>query len=304
MAGGPAPYGLPVLPHAPRRRVGPSCHLPGLRRAARRRAQHHGVGLDRAARRARHGAHPVRAFVGADRGHHRPGRRLRARAGRRRLLPPPRAALEGPRVTVTQRGLAGAWKRIMAGLPVHMLDAVGPRPHRVQPRRRGRDARHPLHPARLDRRSRAPVHGRDALGRLRLARLRRLAPDPVRRRSRDRTTRSAGSWTASRRLLPPGLLLIHAHGNAFVRQLAHGERILVKPSALLYKDSTVSAHLHFERPQFRAAKHLDVGRAVPVARAVGSGPRRPPVGVRPHARPGRDHRRRRDDGAPVVSREE
>jgi uncharacterized protein (AIM24 family) len=45
----------------------------------------------------------------------------------------------------------------------------------------------------------------------------------------------------------PGLLLIHAHGNAFLRHLAPGERILVKPSAMLYKDSSVSAHLHFER---------------------------------------------------------
>ncbi|HEX7665235.1 MAG TPA: hypothetical protein VF407_12005, partial [Polyangiaceae bacterium] len=35
----------------------------------------------------------------------------------------------------------------------------------------------------------------------------------------------------------------------FIRQLAPGERILVKPTALLYKDSTVQMQLHFEHPQ-------------------------------------------------------
>ena len=47
----------------------------------------------------------------------------------------------------------------------------------------------------------------------------------------------------------PGLLLIHAHGNAFLRRLAPGERILIKPAGLLYKDSSVTGHLHFERPR-------------------------------------------------------
>ena len=37
----------------------------------------------------------------------------------------------------------------------------------------------------------------------------------------------------------PGLLLLHAAGNAFVRGLAQGETILVKPTALLFKDTTV-----------------------------------------------------------------
>jgi uncharacterized protein (AIM24 family) len=46
----------------------------------------------------------------------------------------------------------------------------------------------------------------------------------------------------------PGLLLLHAAGNAFVRQLAPGETLLVKPTALLFKDSTVAMHLHFEHP--------------------------------------------------------
>jgi uncharacterized protein (AIM24 family) len=46
----------------------------------------------------------------------------------------------------------------------------------------------------------------------------------------------------------PGLLLLHAAGNAFVRGLGQGETILVKPSALLFKDTTVGMQLHIEQP--------------------------------------------------------
>lgn len=46
----------------------------------------------------------------------------------------------------------------------------------------------------------------------------------------------------------PGLLLLHAAGNAFVRGLAQGETMLVKPTALLFKDTTVGLQLHIEHP--------------------------------------------------------
>jgi uncharacterized protein (AIM24 family) len=46
----------------------------------------------------------------------------------------------------------------------------------------------------------------------------------------------------------PGLLLLHGAGNVFVRNLAPGEMILVKPTAFLMKDTSVNMHLHMERP--------------------------------------------------------
>jgi uncharacterized protein (AIM24 family) len=46
----------------------------------------------------------------------------------------------------------------------------------------------------------------------------------------------------------PGLLLLHAPGNVFVRDLAPGETILVQPSAFLYKDPHVGLWLHLEYP--------------------------------------------------------
>ena len=46
----------------------------------------------------------------------------------------------------------------------------------------------------------------------------------------------------------PGLVLIGAGGNAYQRDLAEGETILVKPPALLFKDPTVAMQLHVEYP--------------------------------------------------------
>jgi uncharacterized protein (AIM24 family) len=46
----------------------------------------------------------------------------------------------------------------------------------------------------------------------------------------------------------PGLVLVQVGGNAFVRDLAEGESILVKPPALMFKDPTVAMQLHVEYP--------------------------------------------------------
>jgi uncharacterized protein (AIM24 family) len=47
----------------------------------------------------------------------------------------------------------------------------------------------------------------------------------------------------------PGLLLLHSPGNTFVRDLAPGQTILIQPTALLYRDLSVQMHLHLEYPQ-------------------------------------------------------
>ncbi|HXW45083.1 MAG TPA: AIM24 family protein [Streptosporangiaceae bacterium] len=46
----------------------------------------------------------------------------------------------------------------------------------------------------------------------------------------------------------PGLLLLHAPGNTFIRDLQPGERILVQPGGLIWKDRSVRMSLHFEYP--------------------------------------------------------
>jgi uncharacterized protein (AIM24 family) len=47
----------------------------------------------------------------------------------------------------------------------------------------------------------------------------------------------------------PGLLLLHAPGNTFIRDLRQGETLLVQPSSLLYRDVTVRVALHLEYPR-------------------------------------------------------
>jgi uncharacterized protein (AIM24 family) len=46
----------------------------------------------------------------------------------------------------------------------------------------------------------------------------------------------------------PGLVLVQSPGNTFVRDLADGEEILIRPGALLYKDLSVQMNLHREQP--------------------------------------------------------
>lgn len=46
----------------------------------------------------------------------------------------------------------------------------------------------------------------------------------------------------------PGAVLLRAGGNVFLRDLAEGETILVKPPALLYKDPSVAWQMHVEFP--------------------------------------------------------
>jgi uncharacterized protein (AIM24 family) len=152
-----------------------------------------------------------------------------------------------PGLTVTQRGLKGAWKRMLAGLPVHMLDAVGPGRAGFSRDAAGETLAIPLHPG-------AAVDVREHVF-------------MVATHSVEYDWLSSNIWYATgsgdeyevhypigelldRFSAPaaPGLLLIHAHGNSFVRELAADERVLVKPAALLYKDVSVSMWLHCERP--------------------------------------------------------
>lgn len=152
-----------------------------------------------------------------------------------------------PTVNVTQKSLAGAWKRFLAGLPITMLDAHGPGRIAFSRDAPGETLAIPIRPG-------FPVDVREHLF--------MVATSAVTydffstgvwfetQNGDERETHYPVGALMDRFYAPqvPGLLLIHAHGNAFIRQLAQGERILVKPSALLYKDSTVQMQLHFEHP--------------------------------------------------------
>ncbi len=142
--------------------------------------------------------------------------------------------------------LDGAWNRTLAGMPLVMMYAKGPGHVALSHNVPGETVAIPLH------------HGQivDVLEHRFLA-----ATGNV-----SYTWASSGVWfwTASggerEQHLPigrfidrftsegNGLLLLHAPGNVFIRDLAPGQTILIQPSALLYKDASVGLQLHFEYP--------------------------------------------------------
>jgi uncharacterized protein (AIM24 family)/RNA polymerase subunit RPABC4/transcription elongation factor Spt4 len=150
-------------------------------------------------------------------------------------------------VNITCLSLKGAWKRVFAGLPLVMTQAEGPGHIAFSKDEPGELIPVPLHPG----------QSIDVREHILLVATSSVAYDwfdtnvwfetkqgddreihyPV-GRYMDRFTAGA----------TPGLLLLHAAGNIFIRNLAPGETILVRPTALVFKDPTVDMQLHFEHP--------------------------------------------------------
>ena len=144
--------------------------------------------------------------------------------------------------------LRGAWKRMFAGMPLIMAQAAGPGHIAFSHDTPGELIAVPIHPG----------QSVDVREHLFLTATSNVAYDWFNtniwfstKSGNDTEThyplgafmdRFSGS-------VQPGLLLLHAAGNVFVRTLAHGESMLVKPTSLIFKDPTVQMHLHFERPQ-------------------------------------------------------
>jgi uncharacterized protein (AIM24 family) len=153
-----------------------------------------------------------------------------------------------PQVNVTAMSLAGAWKRMFAGMPLIMTQAVGPGHIAFS-----RDDPGELIPVPLQ-----PGQALDVREHLFLAATSNVEYDWFQtgiwfttRKGNDSETHYPLGGFMDRFSAPrtPGLLLLHAAGNVFVRDLAPGQTILVKPTALVFKDPAVQMHLHFERPE-------------------------------------------------------
>ena len=69
----------------------------------------------------------------------------------------------------------------------------------------------------------------------------------------------------------PGLLLLHTGGDVFIRDLAAGQAILVKPTALIFKDPAVRMHLHFERRELPTKLRSTWGDKYVWLRLIGPG---------------------------------
>lgn len=152
-----------------------------------------------------------------------------------------------PQVNVTVMPLAGGWKRLFAGMPLVMTEAQGP----------GHIAFSKDDPGELIALPMQPGQAIDVREHLFLAATNNVGYDWFQTgvwfttKSGDETeTHYPVGMFMDRFSAPqsPGLLLLHAGGSVFVRDLAAQETILVKPTALIFKDPTVQMHLHFEHP--------------------------------------------------------
>lgn len=153
-----------------------------------------------------------------------------------------------PSAQLTNMSLRGGWRRMMAGLPLIMVEGRGPGHIALADNHAGDIVVLPLQ------------HGQQmwvrehrflaATGNVRYD----WETSPVwytTGSGDDRETHyPMGAYgdifTAQE---APGLLLLHSPGNTFVRDLQPGESLLVQPSALLYRDITVQVHLHLEYPR-------------------------------------------------------
>ncbi len=153
-----------------------------------------------------------------------------------------------PRVRLDTMPLKGAWKRMRAGMPLIMMTAQGPGHIAFSADEPGETLAVPL-----------------AAGQ---------AVDVVEHRFLVATGNVSYNWMNSNVWFTTqdgdetewhypigqtldrfaaagsnGLLLLHGPGNIFIRDLAPGQRILVQPGGLIWKDPTVGMFLHFEYPR-------------------------------------------------------
>ena len=152
-----------------------------------------------------------------------------------------------PQVNITTMSLKGGWKRLFAGMPLIMTQAQGP----------GHIAFSKDDPGELIALPLQPGDSIDVREHLFLAATSTVEYDWFQTNvwfktgsGNDSETHYPVGMFMDRFSSPfePGLLLLHAGGSVFVRELAADQTILVKPTALVFKDPTVDMMLHFEHP--------------------------------------------------------
>ena len=152
-----------------------------------------------------------------------------------------------PQVKIGAMGLKGAWKRMLAGMPLIMTQAQGPGHIAFSRDAPGEQIALPLQPG----------QGVDVREHIFLVATSHVTYDWFQtniwfttKNGDDTETHYPLGVYMDRFVAPqaPGLLLLHASGNAFIRLLAPGETILVQPPALLFKDPMVRMQLHIEYP--------------------------------------------------------
>jgi uncharacterized protein (AIM24 family) len=179
-----------------------------------------------------------------------------------------------PSVRLEAMPLAKAWTRHRAGLPIVMFQATGPGQIAFSHDAPGEIVALPLRPgAAIDvcehrmlvaNRSVGydwfesglyySTSGRDAADQGAGAGLLKMGLELAGQQREQKAEETTWHYPMGRYLdrftagEQPGLVLISAAGKAYLKDLAEGEAILVKPPALLFKDPSVHAQLHVEYP--------------------------------------------------------
>ncbi len=153
-----------------------------------------------------------------------------------------------PATRLQTMSMRGAWKRMLGGLPVFMVQAVGPGRLAVSDDHPGEVIALPL------------LAGQQVWVREHrfLAATGSVGYDwesadvwYTTGSGNDRKTHYPLGTIGDRFGVSEGrgLLLLHAPGNVFVRDLGPGESLLIQPSSLLYRDLSVTGYLHLEYPR-------------------------------------------------------
>ncbi len=152
-----------------------------------------------------------------------------------------------PQINITTMSLKGGWKRMFAGLPLIMTQANGPGHIAFSKDDPGEMISVPLQPG----------EAVDVREHMFLVATGHVQYDWFNtgvwfqtQNGDDTETHYPIGMFMDRFSSPqaPGLLLLHAAGNVFVRDLAADETILIKPKSLVFKDPGVEMQLHFEQP--------------------------------------------------------
>ena len=153
------------------------------------------------------------------------------------------------RVVVETMPLKGGWQRLFAGLPLIMTQAFGPGHIAFSRDEPGEMIAIPLHPGQtIDVREHVFMV---ATGSVQYDWFNTDIWFQTQQNSDDgpETHYPIGMYMDRFQAgQQPGLLILHGAGNVFVRTLQPGQTILIKPTALLYKDTAVNMNLHFEYP--------------------------------------------------------
>jgi uncharacterized protein (AIM24 family) len=150
------------------------------------------------------------------------------------------------KVQISNMPLAGGWKRLFAGLPLVMTQAHGPGRVAFSKDAPGEILALPLEAGQA-------IDVREHVFMIATSTVEydwfQSGVWFVTTNGKDREMHYPIGMYMDRFTAPrPGLVLLHGQGNVFVRDLAPGEYVSIKPNALLFKDPSVAMNLHFETP--------------------------------------------------------